>query len=312
MKAMKPLFRVAALAAGIVIGAFASVAANAQELPEKIEIIELTPDIHVLMGAGGNIGVSSGVDGVFIIDDDMPPLAGKIDAALRTIRDEPVRMVFNTHWHFDHTGGNKHFGERGALIVAHDNVRERMSTKQFSALFNNETPPSPSPALPVVTFDQTITFHLNGGTIRALHVPYGHTDGDAVLFFEEANVVHMGDLFFNEMYPVIDISAGGSAWGMIEAIDKVLPMLNEDTVIIPGHGAVAGIEELQAFQIMLKTVALRIELLIGDGKTVEEVIALNPSVNYDATWAWSFMPPDKFNRLVYDSLIANPGAKPTP
>jgi glyoxylase-like metal-dependent hydrolase (beta-lactamase superfamily II) len=246
---------------------------------------------------------------VFIIDDDMPPLAEKIEAALRTIRDEPVRMVFNTHWHFDHTGGNKRFGEQGALIVAHDNVRERMSTKQFSALFNNETPPSPSPALPVVTFDSSITFHLNGGTIRALHVPLGHTDGDSVLFFEEANIVHMGDLFFNEMYPVIDISAGGSAWGMIEAIDKVLPMLNEATVIIPGHGAVAGIEELKAFQRMLKTVALRIELLIGDGKTVEEVIALSPSINYDATWAWSFMPPERFNRLVYNSLIANPGAK---
>lgn len=289
------------------MGCLLSASVSAQNIPDKeIQITELAPGIHVLMGVGGNIGVSSGEDGVFIIDDDMPPLAEKIEAAVRSIRDEPVRMVFNTHWHFDHTGGNQHFGEQGALIVAHDNVRERMSTKQFSALFNSETPPSPKEALPVVTFDQTITFHLNGETIRAVHVPLGHTDGDAILFFESANIVHMGDLFFNEMYPVIDISAGGSAWGMIEAIDTVLPMLNEDTVIIPGHGAVAGVEELKAFQTMLKTVSLRIELLIKDGKTVEEIIALMPTTNFDSDWAWEFMPPERFTRLVFDSLQANP------
>ena len=157
-----------------------------------------------------------------------------------------------------------------------------------------------------MTFDRTISFHLNGETIKAVHVPLGHTDGDAVLFFENANVVHMGDLFFNEMYPVIDISAGGSAWGMINAIDTVLPMLDEETVIIPGHGAVAGIEELKAFQTMLKRVSLRVELLIDDGKSVEEIVALQPSVGYDAAWSWQFMPPDRFTKLIHASLIANP------
>jgi len=284
-----------------------ALSANAQtSLDKEVQITELAPGIHVLMGMGGNIGVFSGEDGVFIIDDDMPPLAKKIEAAVRSIQDEPVRMVFNTHWHFDHTGGNKHFGELGALIVAHDNVRERMSSKQFSALFNSETPASPKVALPVVTFDRTISFHLNGDTVKAVHIPLGHTDGDAVLFFEAANVVHMGDLFFNEMYPVIDISAGGSAWGMIDAIDTVLPMLNEDTVIIPGHGAVGGIKELKAFQTMLKRVSLRIELLINDGKSIDEILVLQPTLSYDGIWAWEFMPPERFTRLVHDSLIANP------
>jgi cyclase len=286
---------------------FASFNANAQETPEKVvETIKLTENIHVLMGLGGNIAVSSGADGVFIVDDDMPPVAPKIEAAVRRIQDEPVRMVFNTHWHFDHAGGNKHFGEQGALIVAHDNVRQRMSTKQFSAFINSEVKPSPDIALPVITFDHGITFHLNGGTIRALHVPLGHTDGDAILFFEEANIVHMGDLFFNRMYPVIDITAGGSAWGMIEAISTVLPMLNEDTVIIPGHGPVGDINDLKAFREMLAIVTNRIQLLVDEGKTADEVAALNPTITFDDPWAWDFMPPERFSRLVYDSVIANP------
>ncbi|MCP4000397.1 MAG: MBL fold metallo-hydrolase [Gammaproteobacteria bacterium] len=289
----------------VLCGILISFIINARETIEKeIKIIEISENIHMLMGIGGNIAVSSGTDGVFIIDDDMPPIATNIEAAVRSIQDEPVRMVFNTHWHFDHTGGNKHFGEQGALIVAHDNVRERMSKRQYSTLFNTETKPSPDLALPVVTFDQSISFHLNGGTIRALHLPFGHTDGDAVLFFEEANIVHMGDLFFNRMYPVIDISAGGSAQGMIAAITAVLPMLNKDTVIIPGHGPVGDINDLKAFREMLMIVTNRAQLLIDEGKTLEEITALSPTFNYDDTWAWEFMPPQRFIKLIYDSVAA--------
>jgi glyoxylase-like metal-dependent hydrolase (beta-lactamase superfamily II) len=280
---------------------------QAQDTDEPaVEVIQLTDNIHVLMGMGGNIGVLSGEDGVFMIDDDMPPMAEKIDAAVRTIRDEPVRMLFNTHWHFDHAGGNEHFGKQGTVIVAHDNVRERLSTPQFSALTNGVSPPSPDAAIPVVTFDNTITFHLNGATVRAEHVPLGHTDGDAVLFFEEANVVHMGDLFFNKMYPVIDISASGSARGMIRAIDIVLPKLDEETVIIPGHGPVAGITELKEFRTMLETVTNRVQMLQAEGKTADEVVARKPSINFDEEWAWQFMPPERFVRMVYDSLKNTP------
>jgi cyclase len=276
----------------------------AQELPDKdIEIIELTGNIHVLRGIGGNIAVYSGDDGVFIVDDDMPPLAGKVDAAIRSIRDEPVRMVFNTHWHFDHTGGNEHFGNQGSLIVAHDNVYERMSTTQFSSFFGTESPPSPKAALPVVTFDQGISFHLNGGTIRALHIANAHTDGDAVLFFEEANIVHTGDLFSNRQYPFIDISSGGSARGMLKAADELIAMLNDATVIIPGHGPVANLADMQKFREMLFTVIHRIQLLIDDDKSLDEILTLSPTLNYDDVWAWDFLPPERFTKVVYDSLI---------
>jgi glyoxylase-like metal-dependent hydrolase (beta-lactamase superfamily II) len=257
------------------------------------------------MGIGGNIAVSSGPDGVFIVDDDMPPMAGEIDKAIRSIQNEPVKMVFNTHWHFDHTGGNLHFGKQGAQIIAHDNVRARMSTPQKSSFFDSITPPSPAEALPVVTFDNTLTLHINGSTIRAVHIPGGHTDGDGVIFFEEANIVHTGDIFTNRQYPFIDISGGGSARGMIAAVDSLLPMLNEETVIIPGHGPVGDIEDLKAFRNMMFTVVSRIQLLIDDGKTADEVLALKPSINYDAEWAWDFLPAETWDRLIYDSLVAD-------
>ena len=166
-----------------------------------------------------------------MIDDDMPPMAEKIDAAVRTIQDEPVRMLFNTHWHFDHAGGNEHFGKQGTVIVAHDNVRERLSTPQFSALTNGVSPPSPDDAIPVVTFDNTITFHLNGATVRAEHVPLGHTDGDAVLFFEEANVVHMGDHFFNQRYPYVDLGSGGDVDGFIANVSQALALITKGVLI---------------------------------------------------------------------------------
>ena len=204
--------------------------------------------------------------------------------------------------------GNKHFGEKGAQIIAHDNVRERMSTKQSSALFNNETPASSNVALPVVTFDNTLTLHLNRNTIKAIHLPPAHTDGDSILIFEEANIAHLGDLFFNGMYPVVDISAGGSVQGMIDAIDAMLPMLNADMQLIPGHGPVSDIEGLKEFRLMLATVHSRVNTLVEEGKTVEEVLKLRPSYNYDQKWAWDFMPPDRFVKIVYDSAAASAAA----
>lgn len=276
------------------------------EIPEIATVTRIAEGLHVVMGAGGNIAVSSGPDGVFIVDDDMPPLARKIEAAIATITDQPVRMVFNTHWHFDHTGGNEFFGSRGAIIVAHDNVRRRMSTVQFSRLMAVETPASPPAALPIVTFDSKVTFHINGQTIRAVHIPQpAHTDGDSLLFFVEANVVHAGDLFFNGMYPVIDLSAGGTAAGMIFALDELLSVLDENTIVIPGHGPIADKAAVMAFRTMLATVNNRIELLIAEGKTADEVVALRPTYNYDADWEWSFMPAERWTRLMYDSVKAS-------
>jgi len=265
---------------------------------------KISDGLHVVMGAGGNIAVSSGPDGVFMVDDDMPPVAEKIAAAIATITDQPVDLLINTHWHFDHTGGNKFFAERGALIIAHENVRERMASKQPSRLTGSTIPASPPIALPVVTFDNEMKLHLNGLSIRASHVKRpAHTDGDSIIWFEEANVVHMGDNFFNGMYPVIDLSAGGTADGMIAAIDGVLDQVDDATVIIPGHGPVSDAEGLRRFRTMLDTVNKRIRLLVEEGKTDDEVVALKPTVNYDEEWAWSFMPSERWTRLMYDSVV---------
>jgi len=233
----------------------------------EIKVIALTDNLHVLMGLGGNIAVSSGSDGVFIIDDDLKPLASKIAAAIATISDQPVKMVFNTHWHFDHSGGNEHFGESGAVIVAHDNVRERMSTTQFSSFFGTTTKPSPDAALPVITFGSTATFYRNGIKISAIHVAPAHTDGDAIFIFEEDNVVHLGDVYFNGMYPFIDITSGGSILGIIAAVDQIIPMLNDETRIIPGHGPIGNLEDLRNYRSMLMLVSARMQALIDEGKT---------------------------------------------
>lgn len=297
---------------GLLAGVLASGGAAAQiEIPEQASVEQVAPGLHVIRAVGGNIALSAGPDGVLIVDDDMPPVAGKIAAAIATVTPEPVSLVFNTHWHFDHAGGNRYFGERGALIVAQDNVRKRLSEKQFSKLSGTTTPPAPAAALPVITFDQQLTFHLNGLTIRAEHVAQpAHTDGDAIIFFEEINVVHMGDTFFNGLYPVVDISAGGTADGILAAIDAVMPRLNASTVVIPGHGPVSDREGLRVFREMLGTVNERIKDLLAAGKTADEVVALQPTRNYDAEWAWSFMPAERWTRLMYDSAVASAAAQP--
>jgi glyoxylase-like metal-dependent hydrolase (beta-lactamase superfamily II) len=276
---------------------------HAQDGPPKLTTTALTDNISVISGAGGNVAVFAGADGVFVIDNGMPYTIGPLSEAIAAAGGAQPRMIFNTHWHFDHAGGNEYYGEQGVLIVAHDNVRQRMSVAAFSKFTNSEVPASPHAALPVVTFATSTTFHLNGDTVIATHVPPAHTDGDAMLRFEKADIVHLGDLFFNGLYPVIDVTAGGSIRGMIEAIDRIVPTLNESTQIIPGHGPMAGIAELEAFREMLATVERRIQLLIDEGKSKEEVVAIRPSINFDEQWAWDFMPPDRWIGIVYDSMV---------
>jgi len=303
----KLLAAVCAIAWASAVGAETAVPEmNKIELPDpeevEIQVIPLADNLYMLMGIGGNIAVSSGPDGVFIVDGDVRPMFPKLRAAIATLSPEPIQVVFNTHWHFDHTGGNQSFHEEGALVVAHDNVRARMSTPQYSRLFNIKTQPSPAEALPLITFDNTATFHFNGQTLRAIHTAPAHTDGDAIVIFEEANVAHLGDVFFNGMYPLIDIEAGGSMQGIIDSVESILPLLDENTQIIPGHGPLATLEDLLAYQSMLKLVTARIGLLIGEGKTKEDVVALHPTVNFDADWQWDLLPADIWVGLVYDSL----------
>jgi glyoxylase-like metal-dependent hydrolase (beta-lactamase superfamily II) len=268
----------------------------------RVVVRTVAPGVHMLTGAGGNLGVSTGPDGVFVIDDQYAPLTDKITAAIRTVSDGPVRFVLNTHWHGDHTGGNENFGKAGALLVAHDNVRTRMSVEQFIERFNQRVPASPAGALPVVTFTEAVTFHLNGDELQAFHVPHAHTDGDVLIRFRRANVIHMGDTFMTGVYPFIDLSSGGNVNGVIAAADTVLALADDSTRIIPGHGRLAARADLRAFRDMLVAVRAKVQAELAAGRSLEDVKAAGLTKEWDESWGRGFIRPDAFVESVYRSL----------
>jgi cyclase len=270
----------------------------------KVEVKSspLRGSTHMLTGAGGNIVASVGVDGTFVVDDQFAPLTEKIRKSLEAISKQPVRFVMNTHWHGDHTGGNENFGKSGAVIVAHDNVRKRMSTEQFMKALNRKVEASPAAALPIVTFTQNMSFHLNGDTIRVKHVADAHTDGDALVKFEQANVLHMGDTFFNGGYPFIDISSGGSIGGLLSAINAGLALCDEKTIVVPGHGVRTDRKGLQAYGAMLKGHRDQIAALKAEGKTIEQVIAAKPTAANNEKYGKGFIKPEQFIQFVYETL----------
>ncbi|HET6898115.1 MAG TPA: MBL fold metallo-hydrolase [Vicinamibacteria bacterium] len=283
--------------------------ALAQQDFSKVEITseKLAEGVYMLKGAGGNIGLSVGADAAFLVDDQYAPLTPKIKAAVAALTPKPVKFVLNTHWHGDHSGGNKDFGESGTLIVAHENVRKRMSTEQFIEAFGMKTPPSEPVALPVVTFADSVTFHLNGDEIQAFHVAPAHTDGDSVIHFRKANVLHGGDTFFNGMYPFIDLSSGGSVAGMIAAADRMLALANDTTKIIPGHGPLGTKADLKAYRDMLATARDRVAALVKAGKTLEQVTAAKPLADLDAKWGQGFLKADPFVSILYKDLSRSTG-----
>jgi cyclase len=291
-----------ALAASLV--AVSTLPAIAQEDFSAVQIQseKVAEGIYMLTGQGGNLGLSVGEDGAYLIDDQYAPLTGKILAAIRELTPDPVRFVVNTHYHGDHTGGNENLGETGALLVAHENVRRRMAAGTFMKAFNRQVEPAPEGALPVVTFTDAVSFHWNGEEIRVFFVGPAHTDGDSIIHFVKADVFHMGDTLFNGMYPFIDVSAGGRIDGMIAAADRVLKVASEKTRLIPGHGPVASRADLEAFRDMLAKVRDRLAKLMGEGKTAEEVIAAKPTADLDEKWGGGFMKPDAWVGLVYESM----------
>ncbi|MCC6318014.1 MAG: MBL fold metallo-hydrolase [Gemmatimonadaceae bacterium] len=265
----------------------------------QVRATALAGSVHMLVGSGGNIAVSVGDDAVFIVDDQFAPLTPKIQAAIARLTPKPVRFVVNTHWHFDHTGGNENFGKAGALIVAHDNVRKRMSTEQFMAALNRREPPSPPAALPVVTFSDGVTFHLNGDSVVVTHVPPAHTDGDAVIHFVKANVVHMGDAFNNAGLPFVDLSSGGSINGIIGAADKVYAMTNDATKIVPGHGPLANRARLRQYRDMLFALRERVQREVASGRSVDQVLALRITDPYARDFPGGH---ERFVRLLHEEL----------
>ena len=268
----------------------------------QINTTPLRENTFLLTGAGGNMVASTGPDGTFLIDDQYAPLSARISEALGKIGRLPVRFIINTHWHFDHTGGNEAFGQSGSVILAHDNVRQRMSTEQFIAAFDRKIPASPAGALPVITFTQGVTLHLNGDTIEVVHVANAHTDGDALVRFRKANVLHMGDTMFNGGYPFIDLSSGGSIDGLLAAHARALELADGQTIIIPGHGAQTDRATLVAYRGMLQQARDRIAALKAQGKTRDDVVAAQPTAEWDATFGTGFIKPAQFIGFVYDSV----------
>ncbi|MDN3639498.1 MBL fold metallo-hydrolase [Simiduia curdlanivorans] len=267
-----------------------------------IEAIPVAEGIYMLTGSGGNMGLSVGDDGAFLIDDQFAPLTDKIQAKIATLSDQQVKFLINTHWHFDHTGGNENFGKRDAIIVAHHNVRTRLEAGGVIEAFKKEVPPAPSVALPVITFEESLSFHFNGETIHVEHPAPAHTDGDAIVFFDKANVVHMGDTYFNGFYPFIDASSGGSVLGVIQAVDSVLKKIDGKTKIIPGHGKLSNKAELQAYHDMLAAVYAEVKKLKAKGMSVEAVVAAKPTAKFDAKWGAGFLAPDVWVALVYGAM----------
>ena len=271
----------------------------------EIRVERVVPGVAVLFGRGGNIGLSYGADGNVIIDDQYAPLSEKVIAAVRSVDADPIRFVINTHWHGDHTGGNENVGRTGAVIVAHENVRRRMSVGQM--LRGEQVPPAAPGALPVVTFTDDVTFHLNGDDLRIHHVEHAHTDGDALVYWTRANVLHMGDTYFNGILPFIDLESGGSVDGYIAAVEQGLRIANDRTVIIPGHGPVATRANLQAFRDMLVELRTRVAAEIRAGRGLDQVKALRLADRYGRPT--DFISPDSFIETLYRDLSRDRGQR---
>ena len=268
----------------------------------QMKATKVAGNVYMLEGAGGNIGVSVGDDGLLIVDDQFAPLADKIRAALKGIADKKLRFILNTHWHGDHTGGNVVFGPE-ATIIAHDNVRKRLATEQKSTVFNSTTPPSPKEALPVITFDQSLSVHFNSEDIRAIHYPKGHTDGDSVIFFSASNVVHLGDDFFAGRFPFVDLESGGSVEGLTKNIGEIITKIPAGAKLIPGHGPLSTIDDLKSYHNMLQQTTEIVRQKISAGKTLDQIKSEGLPAEW-APWGSGFIKTDRWVETIYKSLTA--------
>ena len=275
---------------------------SAQEKPVEFTTFQLSDTVYMLRGRGGNVGISTGKDGLYIIDDQVKPITTQLLQAIRKISNKPIRFVINTHYHADHVGGNETIGDAGAVLIAHENIRKRMTTEQVSIFSNTTTPPYPQGALPVLTFNDRLSLHLNGETATAYYVASGHTDGDSIIHFPVSNVIHMGDMFFNGLYPYVDLDAGGSMQGLVAAADLALSMADESTRIIPGHGPLGITEDLKTYRDYLVQAGANVQALIDEDMSLQQIIAAKPTSEWDEALGKTWITPAQFVTFIYNSL----------
>jgi len=276
--------------------------AVAQTDYSKVEIkaTKVAGNVYMLEGSGGNIGVSVGSDGILIVDDQFAPLADKIRATLKGLNQGKLRFILNTHWHGDHTGGNVAFGPE-APIIAHDNVRKRLSTEQRIEFFKSTVPAAPKEALPVITFNQSLSVHFNGEEIRAIHFPNGHTDGDSIIFFTSSNVVHLGDDFFAGAFPFVDVDNGGNVVGLTKNIGEIITKIPAGAKLIPGHGPLATIDDLKLYHRMLLETTDIVRKKVAAGKTVDQIKSEGLPEEWKS-WGTRFIKTDQWIQLIFNSL----------
>jgi glyoxylase-like metal-dependent hydrolase (beta-lactamase superfamily II) len=286
-----------------IIFLFLSLALFSQNFDQvEIKTTKVSDQIYMLEGSGGNIAVSSGVDGILLIDSQYAPLSEKIKKAIRAISQGDIKFLLNTHWHGDHVGGNENFANLGVMIIAHENVKERMSKKQLMRAFSREIPASPEVARPVITFSEEMDIKINNEYLMMVHVDNAHTDGDALIYFPESNVLHMGDTYFQGRYPFIDLSSGGSIDGLLNAVNTALFMVDADTKIIPGHGALSNTRELAEYRDVIQQIRDKVKTAIKEGKSLDAIKAMQPGAAFDEVWGSGFISSDRFIDIVYSSL----------
>jgi len=278
------------------------ICAAAQTDFSKVEMkaTKVSGNVYMLEGAGGNIGVSVGTDGILIVDDQFAPLADKIRAALKGLNQGKLRFILNTHWHGDHTGSNAQFGPE-ATIIAHDNVRKRLSSEQKIPFFKSTVPASPKEALPVITFDNSLSVHFNGEDIRAIHYPHGHTDGDSVIFFTTSNVVHLGDDFFAGRFPFVDVDNGGNVVGLAKNIAEIITKIPAGAKLIPGHGPLSTIDDLKLYHRMLLETTDVVRKKVAAGKTLDQIKSEGLPEEWKS-WGTGFIKTDQWIELIHISL----------
>ena len=291
----KLLFVILVCATGIFAHGDNSHSENQQDI--SVKTTKVTDTVYLLQGRGGNVGVSVGTDGILTVDDDYKELSGKLKDALKALGNEKPRFIFNTHWHGDHTEGNLFFG-KDSIIVAHANVRMRLM--QINSIFGTKTVPYPASALPMITYDQSLSIHFNGEEIKAVHFANGHTDGDSVIFFKKSNVVHLGDHFFVERFPFIDLENGGNVAGFIKNIGELIKMIPADGKLIPGHGRLSTIEDLKNYHQMLVETSEVVQKMLKDKKTLDEAKKAGLPEKYK-TWGGGFIKTDFWIETLYKS-----------